>query len=249
MNRIIAILILFFVYKVQASDCQTIRINGSSGWQPVSFRDSSGRLTGIAADVANKVFSQLNINIEFGTELPWKRQLRSLESGSLDMMMGAYYNDQRAQKYLYSRPFYQEKISIFIRNYRYSEFENLLSLKGKKGLIPLGGTFGSKFDDFADKHLSVSKFVDSERAYMQIHSGRADYLVAAKYDGLFRAKNYGYASELVPAAFDAEELPVHFLISKKSPCSGLLTEINENIEALNASDFVTKLSEKYLAEL
>lgn len=128
----------------------------------------------------------------------------------------------RAKKFVYSESYHIEEFRIFVRSDRTFDFQNLNSLKGKLGLRPLGGTYGHHFDSFAADNLQIEEYAHYGSGMKRIHNGRRDFLVLALFDGLISAKKYGFASEIIPLPKNAVQLPVHFLISKKSPCRGLI---------------------------
>ena len=249
MPLFLLLLLLALSINLQASECQTIRANGSSGWEPISYRGADRQLSGMAVEVANQVFSQLAVTVNFEKETPWKRQLLQLEKGKLDIMVAAYYNQDRAKKFSYSQPYHIEKIAIFAHRDRAFNFQGLDSLKGKTGLRPLGGTYGNQFDDFASKNLDIEEYSDYENGMRRLYKGRVDYMVLALFDGLFNAKNYAFPSTIIPLSKDVAQLPIHFLMSKKSPCINLMERINSILTNLASRNFSKNLEDEYLQQL
>ncbi len=249
MLRYLMLLVLMLPINLYAAECQSIQINGSTGWEPISYRNADGELVGIAVEVAKRIFSQLGVNIIIGKDLPWKRQQLRLEKGSLDLINAAYYNDKRSKKFLYSQPYHIEKIAIFVHIDRSFEFKDLHSLKGKVGLRPLGGTYGNDFDQFATDNLNIAEFSDNESSLKRIDQGKEDYLVLALMDGLFSAHKHGYSSSIIPLTKNVAQLPIYFLMSKKSPCAHLIKKINSRLKELKSSNFIKNLEEKYLLKL
>lgn len=249
MHRYLLFLVFMLPIDLYAAECQTIQVNGSSGWEPISYRNADGELVGIAVEVAKRVFSQLGVNVIIGKNVPWKRQQLRLEKGSLDLINAAYYNDKRSKKFLYSQPYHIEKIAIFVHKNRSFEFKNLHSLKGKKGLRPLGGTYGNDFDQFAKNNLNLAEFSNNESSLKRIEQGKEDYLVLALMDGLFSAHKHGYSSSIIPLTKNVAKLPIYFLMSKKSSCAHLIKKINSQLKELESSNFINNLKNKYLLKL
>ncbi len=249
MIRYLPLLLFVFSINLNASDCQFIRANGANGWEPFSHRDTNGKLSGIAVEVAEKVFSQLDIKLKFAAELPWKRQLISLENGSLDLIVAAYFNDERSKKFDYSDSYHIENIRVFVRRDRAFDLKNLHSLKGKFGLRPLGGIYGKQFDQFAADNLRIEEYFDTESAMKRLYKGRNDYLVLALFDGLLSAKKYGFSYQIIPLPKNVAQLPIHFLLSKKSPCIDLVENINAKLTELKSTKFIKNLQEKYLRQV
>ena len=249
MHPYLLILLIVLSVNLHASECQTIRANGASGWEPISHRDTDGQLTGIAIEVVSQVFSQLAVTVKFEKEIPWKRQILQLEKGELDIMVAAYYNQERAKNFSYSQPYHIEKIAIFAHRDRSFNFQGLHSLKGKTGLRPLGGTYGNQFDDFASKNLDIEEYSDYENGMIRLYKGRVDYMVLALFDGLFNAKKYAFPSNIIPLSTDVAQLPIHFLMSKKSPCINLMERINFILTSLTSRNFARNLEDEYLQQL
>lgn len=249
MRRCLLLILFVFPVCLQASQCQSIKVNGPNGWEPISYRTAAGQLTGMAIEVAQEVFKTLQVKLHISENLPWKRQQHRLETGTLDLIVAAYFNDERAKKFAYSAPYHSDNISIFVRKDKTFEFKNLHSLKGKIGLRPLGGTYGNHFDQFAEQHLKLIEYTDNESSMKRIYKGKEDYLVLALMDGLFSAYKYGLSSEITPIAKGIAQLPIHFLMSKKSPCVKLMTKINQVLKKLESSHFTKRLEEKYLNKL
>ncbi len=249
MHRFFLLLLFVIPINLQALECQSIRVNGPSGWEPISYRDDNGQLTGMAVEVANKVFSQLGVKLKYGSKLPWKRQQHRLENGTLDLIIAAYFNDERGKKFTYSKPYHVDKISIFVHRDRTFEFQNLNNLKGKVGLRPLGGTYGDHFDKFAKDNLNIKEYSDAGSIIHRIYQGHEDYVVLALLDGLISAKKYGYYAKVIPLPKEVAQLKIHFLLSKNSNCINLMKKINPIITQLKSSNFTKELEEKYLRQL
>jgi polar amino acid transport system substrate-binding protein len=47
--------------------------------------------------------------------IPWARALKEVEEGKLDVVMGAYFNEERAQKYHYSDRIYSLDLGLIAR--------------------------------------------------------------------------------------------------------------------------------------
>ncbi len=249
MLRYLPLLFCVLSINLNALECTSIRANGPNGWGAISQRNENGALSGIAVEVAEKVFSQLAVKLKLGDILPWKRQQYYLETGEIDLVIAAYYNDDRAKIFSYSDPYHTDDIRVFVHKDRLFDFKNLHSLKGKLGLRPLGGTYGNQFDKFAVDHLNIEEYFYTEYGMKRLHSKRVDFLVLALLDGLLTAKKYGISANIVPLPKNVTQLPIHFLLSNKSPCIKLLERINHILTELKASHFIKNLEKKYLRQL
>ena len=249
MLRYLLLLLFIVPIHLNAAQCPSIRANGPSGWEPISYRNGNGQLIGMAVEVAKKVFFELGIELIFEKDIPWKRQQLHLENGSLDVIISAYFNEQRAKKFTYSNSYHIEKIRVFVRADKIFEFNSLDNLKGKFGLRPLGGTYGDEFDEFASKHLNISEYSDRKSNMYRLYRGQKDYIILALLDGLISVKKYGYRSKIVPLPKDVAQLPIYFMFSKKSPCEHILKRVNTAIKELVKNNFIKNLEDKYMQQL
>ncbi|WP_220720481.1 substrate-binding periplasmic protein [Agarivorans litoreus] len=234
------ILILFLNYLVIVSaqaSCETIRVNGEHNWFGVSYRESSqAPLQGLAVELANKVFSDVGIKPNYQAMVPWKRQFLQLETGDLDVIIAAFYNQQRGNKFVYSEAVGVEYSSAFIHIEERAAFSDVESLVGKRGIQLLGSSFGDQFDSYAKQNLTISTMDDLDRAIRLIALKRADYLLYATHGGRQKIATSEYADSLVDLQPSIIKQPIYMVMSKSSPCLEYLDDINRAIR-LNRDDF------------
>lgn len=245
MNKLILIAFLIFSPFAGSQNCTTIKANGPIGWVPIVYRDANHNLTGIAVDVAKKISNSLNVDLEIQPHIPWKRQLKKLQKGSLDMLVAAYISEERERLYKFSMPFLEEKVKVFTHYERQFNFNQWEDLTGKLGLRPRGGTYGSEFDRFAKEKLEFIEFSDKQKSLDLLYSGRADYLVLAFNDGLLSAKKFGYENKIVALEKTIVEISVHFLISKNSPCKNLIDKINTELTTITRNEELKHIQQKF----
>ncbi|WP_163132069.1 ABC transporter substrate-binding protein [Agarivorans sp. Alg241-V36] len=227
------ILILFLNYLVIVSAqaaCETIRVNGEHNWFDVSYRENSqAPLEGLAVDLANRVFADVGIKPEYQAMVPWKRQFLQLETGDLDLIVAAFHNLQRSQKFVFSEAVGVEYSTAFIHKEQSAAFTGLASLEGKQGIHLLGSSFGDQFDSFAKQNLTISTMDDLDRAIKLIALKRADYLLYATHGGRLKIADTEYADILVDLQPSISKQPIYMVMSKSSPCLEHLDEINSAI--------------------
>ncbi len=213
--------------------CSAVKLNGSGVWFPVSMRkDATGSLNGVFPDLARDILSTLDVPVEEGPDLPWKRVLTLLENGQIDVLAGAYKTGERLEKFGYSHPVMQEEVGVFVRNSLPGRPGSLDDLKGLRGIAPFGASFGEEFDTFAADNLAIDRQpYDDFRTYMHLlMENKADYLVMARRDGLMLIREAG-AEDLVEALpWSATVNTLHFLFSRATPCIDLLHSFNEELQ-------------------
>lgn len=210
--------------------CEKIRVNGEHNWFDVSYRvNAQAPLQGLAVDLANRVFAEVGIDVEYQAMVPWKRQFLQLETGDLDVVVAAFYNQQRGSKFVFSDAVGVEYSTAFIHKEQSAAFSGLVSLQGKRGIQMLGSSFGDKFDSYAKQNLTISTMGDLDRAIKLIALKRADYLLYATHGGRLKIADTEYADVLVDMQPSISEQNIYMVMSKSSPCLEHLDEINRAI--------------------
>ncbi len=250
---ILVLLVSFFwmmqsVVLADSQNCKSVRINGSSEWYPVSmFSEDTQELHGLALDVAREVFRRLNTPVTVEPKAPWKRMLHQLGNGDLDILLGAYWTQERAHTYRYTDPIFKDEIAVFVRKGQEFPLDELDDLIGLVGLRPLGGSYGEEFDLFAKKYLFFHE-VAEDHVLNLFASGRADYVVLGRFDGVHDLREAGELDRIVDLPWPVSSNNVHFMLSNISPCNSLLEDINKVIRDLHEEGFIKELEAQYLGD-
>ncbi|KKJ77834.1 hypothetical protein WH95_05245 [Kiloniella litopenaei] len=200
---------------------------------------------GIAIDITREAFSRLGITVINAPPLPWNRMLRQLENGELDLLLGAYWTSERAQIYSYTEPLVQEEIAIFVRQGEEFPLNSLDDLVGLIGLRPMGGSYGEEFDHYAEKYLNIHGVKENGTLEL-LQTGRADYAVLSRYDGIADLHETGNLGQINDLPWPVASNDVHLMMSRASPCYYLLDEINKTIRDLHKEGFTDQLEARYL---
>lgn len=216
-----------------AETCTEVKLNGSGVWYPVSMRQQSQeRLGGVFPELASDIFKTLKMPVEFGPDMPWNRLLTLLESGTFDVLAGAYFTKPRQEKFGVSEAVMTEEVGVFVRKELSDRPKTLHDLIGLRGVVPFGASFGEDFDAFAADKLTIDRQpVDEPNTYMRLlMEDKADYLVIARQDGAMMISETNAADHVEELPWPAAVNTLHFLFSRASPCISLLEEFNSALE-------------------
>ena len=109
---------------------------------------------------------------------PWVRALKLVEYGSADVVMGAYYSQERSLNYLYSDPIDDIEIGLMARSeLGVDHYQTLQDLKLYRIGAMRGWVYTEEFDnaDFLDKRLIVNHVA----AVRMLFANRIDLLAAS----------------------------------------------------------------------
>ena len=90
--------------------------------------------------------------------IPWARALKEVEAGKSDVVMGAYFNEERAQKYYYSDRIYSLDLGLIARpGLDVLKYESLRELSDYKIGVSRGFANSDEFDaaDYLDKDIAT----------------------------------------------------------------------------------------------
>ncbi len=116
-----------------------------------------------------------SVSLDF---MPWKRSLHRVEQGEADAVMGAYHSEERAQKYLFSDPFFTVTVGLAaLPSLGIREYKSLEDLKPYRIGINRGWVNSREFDaaDFLMKDEATHQILNVRK----LLAGRVDMIVTA----------------------------------------------------------------------
>ena len=216
------------------------------GWYPFTMQDkSTGAIYGASVDLMAVIGAKLNTKATF-YDVPWNRGFLLLEHGDLDICAGAYANDERRGKYLFSPAIFKNETRIFVKTRKRFSFDQLSDLKGKRLGKPLGASFGEEFDAYARENIHMDEPSEGNAALItMLLADRFDGFLMDRLDAAQILKSLKLESEIVPLERPVNSLEVYLLVSKKSPWAEKMPEINQEIQLLIDSGELARIFKKY----
>ncbi|WDD97055.1 substrate-binding periplasmic protein [Thalassomonas actiniarum] len=214
-------LLMFLSQPVAAQEniCHKVVLGGSNRWFPVAFvAKDTEHPQGIGYDLIRHIGDKMALKLEFKAWLPWKRGLKYLESGQLDMMSALYWNEPRGAIFQYPRPYFYNKSYIFVLNDKVFPYQHYADLKGLTGIYLSGSSFGEDFGRIIrEKKLQLQELSDKKVMIRALFSGLTDYLIHDHADmfSYLKQRQLHTTSVALPTLLAA--LAVHFAFSRKSP--------------------------------
>ena len=81
-----------------------IIVGGEIGYPPYSFLDKKGDPTGFQVELTRAIARTMGMNVEIRIT-PWPETRKALENGTIDIIPGMFYSEERAKIYDFSPPF------------------------------------------------------------------------------------------------------------------------------------------------
>lgn len=226
--------------------CDKLRVSGSIGWNPLIMKNKeSQKMEGVAYDLIKLIGDELNVPIDF-IELPWKRSLKLLETGELDVILGLYWNQTRSEKYLYTSSFLTNEIRAFVLKESTFPFNQLNDLVGRAGDAPFGASFGDDFDNFAQDHLMLQRVQSNEQSIVRLFKKRSEFFISDYLDALWSIRNFGALHQIVALPKVIATNEVYFAVTRKSPCTSMAAEITNVIERFKNTETMDFIIQSYI---
>lgn len=217
---------------------------------PMGFRDKQGKLTGFDVQLADKVFAELGIKVNWQT-IDWPMKETELNSRNIDGIWSGYsITPEREKKVAFSIP-YHYGVQVLVT--RAADHINSLADMTNKILAVQTSSSGAK--EFAEKPNLLKKYVKNhqainydtfDKAFNDLNAKRVDgILIDADYANYYishqkNADDYkiaevGYAKELNAVGFRKQD-------------KILIEKVNEELKKLKEDGFIQRLSEKWFGK-
>ncbi|WP_120496422.1 ABC transporter substrate-binding protein [Kiloniella sp. EL199] len=233
--------------QVKASDgCTAFSGNGINNWYPFAYRKDDGQLTGIVVDGTHEALKRIGLTLNIDSDKPWKRILYDLEHGNVDMVLGAYWNSERAEKYHYSEELGTDELRVFVKDGNQFSFSSPQDLIGRSGMRLLGGSLGDDFDTFAKNHLDFIEVPKSDSMVVMLQNNRADYGILGYIEGLQHAYALNLEKTIIPLAVPVLSNSMHVMINKNAECASRVDDMNKAIEEMRADGTLQKIIDDHL---
>ncbi len=200
-------LLLSTVADVHARQVTMCTLN----WQPYYGEDlpRDGFFTAIVRAAFER--GGHSANTEF---MPWARAMLEVKQGDRDVLLGAYYNEERAETYIASDPIYTDEVGIVAHeDLGLTEFDSLRELSDYTIGYGRGYSVNEEFDnaEYLDKGPEESQVLNLRKLF----AGRIDLIAGSFASIRYVANQEGHdVDELVFLEPTLKENTLHIMISR-----------------------------------
>lgn len=232
--------ILFFIPSLLVADVFKIYVIKSA---PLAFIDASGKPAGIHYEAAKAVSKQPGIEMEV---VPMNKGVifSQIKTGKVDA--GIFFPNKKWEKFTHNAGFVGEVklIAINRKGLPLNRYEDLYQSK-KIGLMPKMN-FGLPFD--TDKKLRKYEVRNYETQIKLLEKKRLDTITGNQIAIFYQLQKNNLSNAVELPGYVFKSLKNQFHLSKKSPHSGKLNQIQKAIEVLRKNGTFTKIVEKYVGK-
>lgn len=212
------------------SPVKTIRYCDYPVYPPISWRDSSDAVRGLAPHAVREVFARLGMPVEVVVLGSWKRCLTDVAQGRVDLVI-AYRNEGRAKDLLFSKvALLREEVALFYNRNKPLAVKKLEDLKGYRGGLLFGESYGQAFDSFVAQNGNIEWVTSNQQNFGKLVRGRIDFIAQERRTGQLFVEYLAGAEniEVLPMSVAVDHL--YFAVSKRSPLATEIADIDRELQ-------------------
>ncbi|GAB2842440.1 transporter substrate-binding domain-containing protein [Pseudoduganella ginsengisoli] len=220
--------------------------SGHPDWPPYSWQQGD-RIVGAGAELADLIFRDIGITLDFKAQGNWKRTQAEAEHGKIDVIVSAYRTAGRLRYLAYhATPFAEDANVVWVMRGKEFPFNRWEDLIGRHGTAMLGESYGEQFDRFIAERLNVSRVSSALLNVKKLEAGHADYYPFSLYGGEIQLRRFGYQGQVVslPGVISTEG--VYIAIARTSPLMRYLPQLEQAVRQRRADGTVERLLRAYV---
>lgn len=208
-----AFALLGFMLVSATASAEKLRLVADA-WPP--FTDVSLRNGGLATDLVSTALSRAGYSSEF-EQVPWARALLGVGEGRYDVLVNAWFNDDRTRLGQFSSSYLTNRVRFLKRKDSPIEYKNLKQLHEYPIAVVRGYAYAAEFDN--DPNLQKVPVHSFAMAVRMLAADRVKLTVedefVARYYLARESKKVREAVEFLPRPLSENNL--HILVSLKNP--------------------------------
>lgn len=248
----VAVLAVFMALAVvpaaQAEGNTVLRVSFND-LPPWKVLGPGGEPAGIDVEFLGMLASRMGLSVEY-VHYPFKRGLKMMESGEIDLMIGVLRRPEREAYLHFIEPPYKNESSkaFFVLKGREHAIASHEDLRGLRVGTVLGGRYYPEFDD--DPRIDKYPVTSPELNISMLLAGRIDAFVMTETAGDHRVAERGLEGKVVKARYVHRECQdVYVVLSRHSPHVARLEEFNRAMAELVAEGAFSRAREQFMESL
>jgi len=201
-------------------------------WPP--FNDQTLLNNGVASDLVTTALARAGYTTSY-VQVPWERAVRGLQQEIYDVLINAWYTDERAGFGHYSQPYLINRIRFLQRKDSHINFRTLPDLYPYSIAVVRGYAYSSEFD--LDSRLTKVGVVGFEVGARMLQARRVQLTLEDELVARFHLSRSlaGIRDQLEFLPQPLSENGLHILVSRKHPQHQQIADaFNKAIEDMRA---------------
>lgn len=229
---------LFAASPVQARTVVLCTMN----WEPYYGKDMPRG--GFFTELVRTAFERAGHTVEVQF-MPWPRAMREVQQGDRDVLLGAYWSEERAQTYLASDSIYTDRTGLVAHeSLGMEQFDSLRGLTDYTIAVGRGFAVSEEFDkaDYLDKEFEETQVLNLRKLFADRVDMVAGSFVSIRYFANKEDMDVSSLEFLEPAL---QEQSLHIMISRAVPDrEELLADFHEGLEDIREDGTYARILEE-----
>ncbi|MEM9631347.1 MAG: transporter substrate-binding domain-containing protein [Pseudomonadota bacterium] len=218
-------------------------IMATDDWPPFRISSEAG-LTGLDLEFIEEIVRRTEADLKV-IKMPWGRGLASMESGSVDVMTGLAYREDRAKYIAYTdTPYFKCTTAFYTVTGRGDEIRSYEDLyKHQIGYV-LHSAYFERFD--ADQTLDKVGVPQEQTLVDMLVKERFAVMIGTDCQVDYHIERLGLSEAIEKTPYNpGNKVDLYLGVSKRSAWASRLNELNEAVRMLLEEGFVDKIAREY----
>ncbi|PHQ27442.1 nickel transporter [Marinobacter guineae] len=153
---------------------RNLRIAFDVPYEPFEYKDENGELTGFEVELAEAMCEEMNANCEFVIQA-WDGMIPGLLARKFDLIMSSMsITPERAERVLFSEPYYNTPGGWFARNDFSSDVTDMDAMKGKTVGVQRGTTMDTYVTENMGGIVTIKRYTTADDMVLDLEGERLD---------------------------------------------------------------------------
>lgn len=218
-------LIASFIFAAAAGpqeDYRIITASGHESWGPVMYHNGYGYIVGQAPEILEEALNGTIFHVTTKYVGDWDLVQQKARTSEVDIIVALYKTEERESYLLYSLPYLEDPIAIFVSDKSLTDLTVAQVISEKEGIVTKGDSYGTEIDELL-KTTDILVAQNPEEAKELLLSGKGDYFLFSLYGGEDLFEKELSSDEIFSSVVGSEYF--YFGVSKKTPDAEKIIQI------------------------
>lgn len=215
----------------------TVGVNHAPPYRIIQGSDR----TGLYVDIFEEIADRLGWNVHY-REAPFRRVLRMVQQGEVDVMLGPVETEERAELMDFVAPAFPPERRLFFYLNKRHRIQRYDDLYGRAIGVLEGASYFSRFD--SDEKLLKEAAPRYENLMLMMQKGRVDVVIAPELVGLYTVEKLGLNVEVSPFFVPGERS--YIAVANNSPVLQYADDIRAALKLIEMEGIHEDLVLKYM---
>ncbi|WP_174694592.1 substrate-binding periplasmic protein [Pseudoalteromonas piscicida] len=230
---------LLFITLSCTSSANDAIVGAQHVWPPYIVDERSG----LSVELVRAAFKAENQNFEM-LIMPLSRAMRIVAKGQVDIIPALWRSDSRDERFMFSEPYYSNRLVLISRKGSDVDFEDMEDLKGLSVCAIRG--FRSEIALAQVPQVRLEKLTNLTSCLSLLSKARVDAVVSDELAFVYLQSQHAEFHDLKVHQPTIAQWPLHIGISKSHPKATEVIELfNKGLSQLQTNGFYQATLKKY----